>query len=289
MNNIKTILDTYKNEIDIILQNYSVKCSCNELEKAANYSLLNGGKRLRPILCREVYKLFCNIESEALNRFMCAMEFIHSFSLVHDDLPAIDNDDLRRGKATTHKVYGEAVAILAGDILLNSAMELVLNSEVTDYSKIIQASKVLFSATKDMIDGETIDVLGNIDDLDTLKKMYNLKTSRLIEASFEIGAILGNASESDIINMKNVGSYLGLAYQIQDDILDVFGDEKVLGKNIGSDENNNKFTFISYYGLEKSRDIVNDLSKKALEILSLYGDNAIFLQNLILYLVDREK
>lgn len=289
MNNIKIILNLYKDEIDSILQKYLIECNCDELKKAANYSLLNGGKRLRPILCREVYKLFCDVENEILNRFMCAMEFIHSFSLVHDDLPAIDNDDLRRGRATTHKVYGEAVAILAGDILLNSAIELVLNSETTDYSKLTEASKVLFSATKDMIDGETIDVLGNIDDLETLKKMYNLKTSRLIEASFEIGAILGNASESDIINMKNVGNYLGLAYQIQDDILDVVGDEKVLGKNIGSDENNNKFTFVRYYGLEKSRDIVNDLSKKALDILKFYGDKAEFLQKLIVYLVDREK
>ena len=266
--------------------------------EAMNYSMLAGGKRLRPMLMRESYHLFGG-SSQAIMPFMAAIEMIHTYSLVHDDLPAMDNDEFRRGKKTTHAVYGEAMGILAGDGLLNFAYETAATAfEMEPENPAI--GKALLVLTKKagvygMVGGQVVDVEGekNLDDVEMTRErldfIYRLKTGALIESSMMIGAILAGASEEDVDKMEQIAAKVGLAFQIQDDILDVIGNQEDLGKPIGSDEKNNKVTYVTFEGLEKAKEDVARLSQEAVQLLESIDADTEFLKELILYLIHRTK
>ena len=264
--------------------------------EAMNYSVLGGGKRLRPVMMQATYELFGG-KGEVIEPFMAAIEMIHTYSLVHDDLPAMDNDDLRRGRATTHIKYNEGLAILAGDGLLNFAFETAMKSfdRDADAKKIAKALKVL--ATKagiyGMIGGQTVDIeaeSGNqILDEETLLFIHKNKTAALIESSMMIGAILAGASEEDVVSVEKIAYNIGIAFQIQDDILDVIGNEEVLGKPIGSDAKNEKLTYVSLKGLETAKEDVAKLSQEAISAIKVYEKDEHFLSELTVYLIDREK
>lgn len=261
--------------------------------EAMNYSILAGGKRLRPMIMMETAKLFNNFGPE-VKPFMAAMEMIHTYSLVHDDLPAMDNDDYRRGRLTTHKKFGHAMGILAGDALLNYAYEVC--SEAILYSQDMPRAARAFSILSKragaygMVGGQTVDVLltDSQIDKDTLDFIYKKKTSALLEASMSIGAVLAGANEEQLALVEKMGNKVGLAFQIQDDILDVIGDIEVIGKPVLSDEKNNKTTYVSIYGVEKSREISKALMEEAIGILDYLGENE-FLKELFISLIDREK
>lgn len=257
------------------------------------YSLFAGGKRLRPVLALASYQLFANDLNNILP-YACGLEMIHTYSLIHDDLPAMDNDDYRRGKLTNHKVFGEGIAVLAGDGLLNHSFEVMLRHALTQpqmepyVRSIYEIAKA--AGISGMIGGQTVDLQSeNVKvSAETLNYIHLKKTAALIIASLKIGAIIGNASEEDIKNMESIGKNLGLAFQIQDDILDIIGDQKKLGKNIGSDQEKNKSTYPSMYGLDFSINKVKELTNSIYDTLNKYGDKANFLIDLCNYLVDRE-
>ena len=263
---------------------------------AMRYSVLAGGKRLRPVLIKETFDLFKG-QGDIINYFMAAIEMIHTYSLVHDDLPAMDNDMLRRGKPTTHAVYGEAMGILAGDALLNYAFETALKSFEDPNVDIEKAGRALSVLAKKagvfgMIGGQVVDVESEKTGLtiteEKLDFIYELKTGALIEASMVIGAILAGASDSDIDLIEKVASKIGMAFQIQDDILDIEGDEAVLGKPIGSDERNAKATYVTFAGINKSKEEVKRLTDEAIELLNQLPNKNEFLQELLQYLVYRD-
>ena len=275
--------------------------------EAMNYSVLAGGKRLRPMILLEIFKM-CGGTSKVVEPFMAAIEMIHTYSLVHDDLPAMDDDDYRRGKLTTHKKFGEDIGILAGDGLLNFAYETMLkafdfcynngsgNNNITcDCDKVknvINSCKILSekSGIYGMVGGQTLDVLltNKTMNEEQLEFIFKLKTGALLEASFTIGATLAGANNEDINNLLEVGKKVGLAFQIQDDILDVISSQEVLGKPVLSDEKNNKTTYVRLYGMEQALSDVEKLSKEAIETLKTVGSNE-FLEQLILKLINREK
>ena len=262
---------------------------------AMSYSVLAGGKRLRPMLMEAAYQMFDGIGQD-IDSFMAAIEMIHTYSLVHDDLPAMDNDMYRRGKKTTHAVYGEAMGILAGDALLNYAFETVADALVrcNGDMRMIRAYAVLSrkAGIYGMIGGQVVDVesekKGQKVDQNCLDFIYRLKTGALIEASLMIGAILAGASDEEVTFMEQAGTKLGLAFQIQDDILDVTSSLEVLGKPIGSDERNEKATYVAFEGLEKAKTEVERLSKEAVQILDGLKKDNTFLKELFLYLIHRE-
>ena len=262
---------------------------------AMSYSVLAGGKRLRPMLMEAAYQMFDGIGQD-IDSFMAAIEMIHTYSLVHDDLPAMDNDMYRRGKKTTHAVYGEAMGILAGDALLNYAFETVADALVrcNGDMRMIRAYAVLSrkAGIYGMIGGQVVDVesekKGQKVDQNCLDFIYRLKTGALIEASLMIGAILAGASDEEVTFMAQAGTKLGLAFQIQDDILDVTSSLEVLGKPIGSDERNEKATYVAFEGLEKAKTEVERLSKEAVQILDGLKKDHTFLKELFLYLIHRE-
>lgn len=262
---------------------------------AMSYSVLAGGKRLRPMLMEAAYQMFDGIGQD-IDSFMAAIEMIHTYSLVHDDLPAMDNDMYRRGKKTTHAVYGEAMGILAGDALLNYAFETVADALVrcNGDMRMIRAYAVLSrkAGIYGMIGGQVVDVesekKGQKVDQNCLDFIYRLKTGALIEASLMIGAILAGASDEEVTFMEQAGTKLGLAFQIQDDILDVTSSLEVLGKPIGSDERNEKATYVALEGLEKAKTEVERLSKEAVQILDGLKKDHTFLKELFLYLIHRE-
>lgn len=266
--------------------------------EAVNYSMLAGGKRLRPMLMQETYHLFGGT-SQAIMPFMAAIEMIHTYSLVHDDLPAMDNDEFRRGKKTTHAVYGEAMGILAGDALLNYAYETAVSAfdMEPDNPAIGKALQVLTkkAGVYGMVGGQVVDVEGEkqLEDVemtrDRLDFIYRLKTGALIEASMMIGAILAGASGEDVEKMEQIAAKIGLAFQIQDDILDVIGNEEELGKPIGSDEKNHKVTYVTFEGLDQAQEDVARLSQEAVELLESIDSDTEFLKELILYLIHRTK
>ena len=263
---------------------------------AMSYSVLAGGKRLRPMLIEASYQMFGG-EGEELDAFMAAIEMIHTYSLVHDDLPAMDNDLYRRGKKTTHAVYGEAMGVLAGDALLNFAFETVADAVVRSASdmRVTKAFAVLAkkAGIYGMIGGQVVDVesekKGQQIDRDCLDFIYRLKTGALIEASLMIGAILAGASEEEVLLMEEAGTKLGLAFQIQDDILDVTSSLEVLGKPIGSDARNEKATYVAFEGLEKAGEEVERLSREAVAILDGFKREHTFLRELFMYLIHRER
>lgn len=264
--------------------------------EAMSYSVLAGGKRLRPMLMEASYQMFGR-EGEELDAFMAAIEMIHTYSLVHDDLPAMDNDLYRRGKKTTHAVYGEAMGVLAGDALLNFAFETVADAMVRSAGDMRVAKAFAVLAKKagiyGMIGGQVVDVesekKGQQIDRDCLDFIYRLKTGALIEASLMIGAILAGASEEEVSLMEEAGTKLGLAFQIQDDILDVTSSLEVLGKPIGSDARNEKATYVAFEGLEKAGAEVERLSREAVAILDGFKREHTFLRELFMYLIHRDR
>ena len=263
--------------------------------EAMNYSVLAGGKRLRPMLMQETYRLFGG-RSEVIEPFMAAIEMIHTYSLVHDDLPAMDNDEYRRGKKTTHAVYGEAMGILAGDAHLNYAYETAArafamepgNPGVCQAFQILTAKAGLYG----MVGGQTVDVESEGKPDMTKEKLdfiYRLKTSALIEGAMLTGAVLAGATQGEQKIIEQTAGEVGLAFQIQDDILDVTSTMEVLGKPIGSDEKNHKITYVTYEGIEKAKADVASLSEQAIARMDSLVVKNEYLTELLRYLILREK
>ena len=264
------------------------------MAQAMNYSMLAGGKRLRPILIQETYRLFGG-EGKVVEPFMAGMEMIHTHSLIHDDLPALDDDDYRRGRLTTHKVYGEAMGVLSGVALLNYAYETMLQafSLTEDQDRVIRALRVMAEKTgiHGMLGGQSVDVENDGKPLEKemLDYIYRNKTSALIEASMMTGAILAGADEHEVSVVEEAAGNIGLAFQIQDDILDVTSTDEELGKPVHSDEKNNKVTYVTLFGIEKASEQVEMLSEKAVELLKSLNKNNEFLYLLIEKLIKRRK
>lgn len=262
--------------------------------KAADYSLKAGGKRLRPVLLLEACKLFGGEEKDAM-AFACAMEMIHTYSLIHDDLPAMDDDDFRRGKPTNHVVYGEGIAILAGDGLLNHAYEVMIRETLNGgplKDRYLHAMHEIAEAAgiHGMIGGQVVDLESEHKSvpIETVDFIHTHKTGAMITAALTAGATIGGAGEADLAKIRHYGRNIGMAFQIIDDILDITGDPEKLGKDIGSDMNNQKSTYPSLLGLEESRRIALDLLRESKEILADYGDKSIFLKALSDFLANRE-
>lgn len=258
--------------------------------EAMRYSIFAGGKRLRPILMLSFCEICGGDVNEALP-FACAMEMIHTYSLIHDDLPAMDNDDLRRGMPTSHIKFGEATAILAGDALLNRAFEIVSAYDGKYPERALKAINILAlsSGTEGMIGGQVVDIEseGREITLDELRYLYLGKTGAIIRSACTIGTLMGGGNDEEIKAADEFAKNLGIAFQIQDDILDVEGTEEELGKPIGSDKEENKNTYVSLLGLEKSKELSKEYSKKAKDALSVFGGRAEFLKELTDYLVGR--
>lgn len=259
------------------------------------YSIFAGGKRLRPILTLKTCEMISGGFKKAM-KIALGVEMIHTYSLIHDDLPAMDNDDFRRGKPTNHKVFGEDIAILAGDGLLNLAYETMLDGiplNETNYERYILAIKEISKSAGvfGMIGGQTVDIQlkDNIAEKEKLEFIHKNKTSALIEASIVSGALVAGANQEQIKHLKTYGQAIGLCFQIRDDILDKIGDEKLLGKKIGSDEINHKLTYLSLYGLDKSISEIQKLNTKAIESLSIFNEKeSIFFTELANYLAYRK-
>lgn len=265
------------------------------ITEAMEYSLMAGGKRIRPMLMGEFYKLFGG-EERLIEPFMAAIEMIHTYSLVHDDLPAMDNDDYRRGRKTTHVVYGEDMGILAGDALLNYAFETACTAFdlEPDKSRVIgRALKILSekAGIHGMIGGQVVDVKesGHSISADMLDFIYRLKTGALIESSVMIGAVLAGASEKEVLQVESIAAKVGMAFQIQDDILDVTSTTEMLGKPVHSDEKNEKTTYVTLKGTDESGREVERLTTEALGELKELGRENEFLNKLLEWLVYREK
>ena len=262
--------------------------------EAMNYSLSSGGKRLRPILTLESAKIIGGDVKEVIP-FCVAIEMIHTYSLIHDDLPAMDNDDFRRGKPTNHKVFGDGMATLAGDALLNYAFEIMLKESLGKENADVRL-KAIYEIARGagiygMIGGQVVDIESENKSIEKEKLdfIYRLKTSALIEASMMIGSVLAGATGSEQKIVEAVASKVGLAFQIQDDILDVTSTMEVLGKPIGSDEKNHKSTYVTYEGIEKAKQDVADLSEKAIAQMETLVVKNEFLTELLRYLISREK
>ena len=264
------------------------------MAQAMNYSMLAGGKCLRPLLMQETYRLFGGKE-KVIWPFMTGMEMIHTHSLIHDDLPALDNDDYRRGRLTTHKVYGEAMGILSGVALLNYAYEtMLLAFERTAYpERVIRGLSVMAEKTgiHGLLGGQSVDVENDGTPLtkEMLDYIYRNKTSALIEAAMMTGAILAGADENSVAIIEEAAGKIGLAFQIQDDILDVTSTEEELGKPVHSDEKNNKVTYVTLFGIEEASRQVKELSEDAVSLLKGLNKNNEFLYLLVEKLINRRK
>ena len=293
--NFKDELKSRVNNIEILLNEYMPKEEGYQktIFEAMNYSLSAGGKRLRPILTLEACKLVGGNEKDAIP-FAAAIEMIHTYSLIHDDLPALDNDDLRRGRKTIHKVYGEAMAILAGDGLLNYAYEIMLKESIgkDDSNKYLKAINEIAKASGiyGMIGGQVVDIEseGKSIDKDKLDFIHMNKTAAIIIGCMRAGAIIGGASDNQLENITKYAKNIGLSFQIVDDILDVVGDEAKLGKKVGSDIDNEKSTYPSLIGLDKSKEIAKNLIEEAKLSISNIDKDREFLNSLADYIVDRE-
>lgn len=296
--NFKEELKDRVDHIEAILKEYLLKEEGwqKTVIAAMNYSVLAGGKRLRPMLMEETYRLFGG-KGREIEPFMAAIEMIHTYSLVHDDLPAMDNDEYRRGRKTTHVVYGEAMAILAGDGLLNYAFETAMKSFTMEGDLEKKASALSVLAQKagiyGMIGGQTADIeaedLGDQVTTEHLMFIHAHKTSALIEAAMMTGAILAGASQEEIAQIEKAAYEIGIAFQIQDDILDVTSTLEMLGKPIGSDAKNHKTTYVTLKGLEESRKEQQELSLHAIETIRNIGYSNDFLMELVTSLITREK
>ena len=262
---------------------------------AMDYTYKAGGKRLRPMLMDETYKSFGGTDRGLIEPFMAAIEMIHTYSLIHDDLPALDNDDYRRGKPTAHVVYGEDMAILAGDALLNYAFETAAKAFRGEEKDITVAKAFRILASKPgiygMIGGQVIDVenTGKAISLDTLMTIHRLKTAAVIECATMIGALLAGADQESVEKVEMIANRVGLAFQIQDDILDVTSTEDILGKPVGSDEKNEKVTYVSLKGLDQASRDVESYTEEAIGYYDSLGLENVFLRDLLLSLTSRKK
>ena len=306
----KEQLKKYQQMINNELEKYTRKEQVPEktLNESMQYSLMAGGKRLRPILVVATYQIFKQ-DIENCMPYAIALEMIHNFSLIHDDLPGIDNDDFRHGKPTNHKQFNEATAILAGDGLLNNAY-IVISEDIQKQAKKIEKAeenkkqeyieelsrkvKVFNEFTKAvdrMIAGEYVDTEyeGKQIAEEYLEYMHKNKTGALLKLSVRMGAILANCQKEDLERLTNYAEKIGLAFQIKDDILSEVGDEKVLGKPVGNDKESNKCTYVSKYGLDEAKQILEKITKEAIENLEEYGEKAEFLRQLALYIKNRNK
>lgn len=284
-------------EIEHVLQKYLPKQEGYQklIMEAMEYNVMAGGKRLRPMLMKETYRLFGG-EGDLVEPFMAAIEMIHTYSLVHDDLPAMDNDDYRRGRKTTHVVYGEAMGILVGDALLNFAFETATKAFSMYPEKSVQIGKAMQVLSQKagiygMIGGQVVDVAsaGNAISKEILDFIYELKTSALIEGAMMVGAILAGATEQEVQVVEKIAKSVGIAFQIQDDILDVTSTAEVLGKPILSDEKNEKTTYVTLVGLEKAKQYVESISMEAIALLQGFKAEDSFLEELLKSLIHREK
>jgi geranylgeranyl diphosphate synthase, type II len=285
-------IDFYKNKVEEwINQYFEGKGSFNKkIYEAMSYSLNAGGKRIRPILMMLVYKMYKSNFMDILP-MASAIEMIHTYSLIHDDLPCMDNDDLRRGMPTSHKVFGESLAVLAGDGLLNEAFDIMLKNSINTGVNTLNASYEIVSASgaNGMIGGQVVDILSegkNISE-EELFYMHKKKTGALLRAAIVSGAILGNANKQEIGYLKDFGEKLGLAFQIKDDILDIEGNPEKLGKNLNSDYAKNKTTFITVYGLINCKEMCENLTKECINILKTINKNTEELQEITLFLLRR--
>lgn len=297
MMDFKTEMAERTAQIEQIIKKYLPKEEGYQktIMEAMNYSVLAGGKRLRPMLMQETYRLFGG-RSEVIEPFMAAIEMIHTYSLVHDDLPAMDNDEYRRGKKTTHAVYGEAMGILAGDALLNYAYETAARAFAMEPGNpgVCQAFQILTAKAGiyGMVGGQTVDVESEGKPGMTKEKLdfiYRLKTSALIEGAMLTGAVLAGATQGEQKIIEQTAGDVGLAFQIQDDILDATSTMEVLGKPIGSDEKNHKITYVTYEGIEKAKADVASLSEKAIARMDSLVVKNEYLTELLRYLILREK
>ena len=299
MVNFQDELKKRTEEVEAVLKSYLPREEgfAKTMAQAMNYSVLAGGKRLRPMLILETCRMFGG-EDKLAYPFMAAMEMIHTHSLVHDDLPALDNDDYRRGRLTTHKVYGEAMGVLSGVALLNYAYEVMLTAfdlaeDEKARARVINALKVMSHKTGlyGMLGGQSVDVEndGKPMSREMINYIYENKTSALIEGSMMAGAILGGASAEEVAVVEKAASGIGLAFQIQDDILDVTSTAEELGKPIHSDEKNHKTTYVTLMGIEKASQQVAELSEEAVKLLEGLNKKNEFLFTLVKELVGRRK
>jgi geranylgeranyl diphosphate synthase type II len=263
--------------------------------EAMRYSLMSGGKRVRPILLLAGAQAVGS-DQKALLPAACALECIHTYSLIHDDLPAMDNDDLRRGRPTCHKVYDEAIAILAGDGLLTYAFELICKPELAQNISSHLLSKAIFllaraAGVSGMVGGQTADILmeGRPVDAETLSFIHSHKTGALIVASVEIGALLGKGDDDELNHLKKYGESLGLAFQIKDDLLDIEGDQEILGKPVGSDDRNQKATYPALFGLKETKRKARELLEQGLSELESFDESAEPLRAIARYVVERDR
>jgi geranylgeranyl diphosphate synthase type II len=292
----KKQLEEYTSLVNEYLDRYVVEKELPErsVYTSMRYSLLAGGKRLRPVLALAVCDMLGGKREEVLP-FACAVEMIHTYSLIHDDLPAMDNDDYRRGRLTNHKVYGEALAILAGDGLLNLAFEVMLESILKSQENQefkVRAAAVIAKASgvEGMIAGQVIDLESENKKVaaEILDRMHRHKTGALIKAPVVSAAVLCGVSEDSINKLECFAQNIGLAFQIKDDILDVEGSLEKLGKKTGSDAQKEKSTYVTLYGLEKSIKLLNEITEEAVMTLKDFGEKAVFLEKLAKYLVNRD-
>lgn len=291
----KLVLKEKANYIEQLLNKYmpTEEGYQKTIMEAMNYSLSAGGKRLRPILTLEACKIVGGNENDAIP-FAVAIEMIHTYSLIHDDLPALDNDDLRRGRKTNHIVYGEDMAILAGDALLNYAFEIMLSNSIgkENPEKYLKAINEIAksSGIYGMIGGQVVDVQSENQQIpkEKLDYIHNNKTAAIMIGCMRAGAIIGNANEEELDKITKYANNIGLSFQIVDDILDIVGDESKLGKKVGSDIENNKSTYPSLLGLEKSEEIARTLINEAKENINELSEHVDFLNGLADYIIDRE-
>ena len=287
----------YIKQTEQALYDYLPDLNCREKEliESMKYSLEAGGKRVRPNLVFSFNEL-CNGKAEAAVPFACAVEMIHTYSLIHDDLPCMDNDDMRRGKPSNHKVYGEDIALLAGDALQSLAFEIMTSDKAISQSSAAACCKAVntlaaYCGARGMVGGQVIDIINENKSapIEVLREMDYKKTACLIKAACELGCISANADDKLIKSASEYGECIGIAFQIQDDILDVTSTVEVLGKPIGSDEKNQKATYVSFEGIDKAKQDVALFSEEAVAILEECSGEHTFLRELFLYLMHREK
>ncbi len=292
----KVQLKKYQEQVNNELEKYLRKKDVPEkiLNNSMEYSLMAGGKRLRPILVIATYEIFGKNINKCIP-YAVAIEMVHNFSLIHDDLPGIDNDDFRHGKPTNHKKFNEATAILAGDGLLNQAYivisEDLIKSESEELKNKLKVFNEFSTAVDRMIAGEYIDTEyeGKQITDEYLEYIHKNKTGALLKLCVRMGAILANANEKDLEKLTKYAEKIGLAFQIKDDILSEEGNEEILGKPVGNDKELEKCTYVSKYGLQGAKKILEEITKEAIEELKEYGDKAEFLRELALYIKDRNK
>lgn len=293
----KIEMNKYKTEVEVELEKYIRKQACPEriLNSSMEYSLMAGGKRLRPILVLATYKLFKS-DIEKCMPYAVAIEMVHNFSLIHDDLPAIDNDNIRHGKLTNHKKFNESTAILAGDGLLNNGYiliseDLIKTKDKDELEKKLKVFNEFSIAVDRMIAGEYVDTEfeGKKISEEYLEYTHKNKTGALLKLCVRMGAILAGASLKELEKLTNYAENIGLAFQIKDDILSVEGNELITGKPVGNDEARGKCTYVSKYGLEEAKKILNDITKEAIQNLEEIGEKAEFLKGLAEFIKTRNK